>query len=387
MCGGRPTVDTTYQDWAMQEARRTRSEEEARQARIAEGMKAIQAVFEGGVAGQSRTPLQVLAETIRGTPGTPGTPDSVIRVPAAEGYRRNSQGDIVLRAGEVLPDLTPRAADGTPLRRNSRGDYILEPGQRMPDTTPRDTQGNPLRRNSRGDYILEPGQRPAANPTDGTRAGEQAFFDQVIRGQPGTAGTPDKTVWRVGGRTFDNEQDAIAFSLDNGTWSGGTQFAGIEPLLDQRETAMRDFFLPQLDDKREEAMKQLTFALSRAGLLTSSVAGEKQADLGDQYSLEKAGVLSKIAADRAGTKTALNQQRSSIEAALRSSGDVTAAANQALATTSGFEADQPELNPLGDVFYGIASGIGAAKQGAQVAAVRRSMTPNPLRAGAGRNVA
>lgn len=182
---------------------------------------------------------------------------------------------------------------------------------------------------------------------------------------------------------------AIRAVFDGGAMPSapGQTFTGVEPLLDQRETAMRDFFLPQLDDKRARAMEQLTFALSRAGLLTSSVAGQKQADLGDQYSLEKAGVLSRVAADRAGTRTALNQQRSSIEAGLRSSGDVSSATNQALSTTSGFAVDQPELNPLGDVFYGIASGIGAAKQGAQVAAVRRSMTPNPLRAGAGRNVA
>lgn len=49
MCGGgKPKVDTSFQDWSKKEAERARTEETARQARITEGMKNIAAVFEGG---------------------------------------------------------------------------------------------------------------------------------------------------------------------------------------------------------------------------------------------------------------------------------------------------------------------------------------------------
>jgi hypothetical protein len=163
-------------------------------------------------------------------------------------------------------------------------------------------------------------------------------------------------------------------------------FSGTQPILDQRRKAMEDFYLPQLDKKRDDGMRELTFALSRAGLLNSDTAGRRQATLGEDYSLEKAGILSDIDADVAGAKTGLNQQRASIEASLRSSGDATAATNQALSTTTTFRDDAPELNPLGDLFYGIAAGIGAQKQGEAVGKVRRTATPSPLNAGSGRNV-
>ena len=45
MCGS-PKVDTSYQDFAQAEALRARQEEEARQARIGEGMTQIRSVFE-----------------------------------------------------------------------------------------------------------------------------------------------------------------------------------------------------------------------------------------------------------------------------------------------------------------------------------------------------
>ena len=169
-------------------------------------------------------------------------------------------------------------------------------------------------------------------------------------------------------------------------FEGGAGSGGMQPLLAAREEALRGFYLPQLDQKRDKAAEDLTFALSRAGLLNSSSAGEKQADLGEAYSLEKAGVLGDIASDIAGTRTAMNQNRASIEAGLRASGDATAASNQALAAADTFRADSPKLSPLGDIFYGTAAGIGAARQGYDTGAVRRMMAPSPLRAGSGRNV-
>jgi hypothetical protein len=188
------------------------------------------------------------------------------------------------------------------------------------------------------------------------------------------------------------EEDARQARVNDGlaqvraVFEGGAAGGGMEPLLAAREEALRGFYLPQLDQKRDKAAEDLTFALSRAGLLNSSAAGEKQANLGEVYSLEKAGVLGDIASDIAGTRTTMNQNRASIEAGLRASGDATAAANQALAAADTFRADSPKLSPLGDIFYGTAAGIGAARQGYDTGAVRRMMTPSPLRAGSGRNV-
>jgi len=158
-------------------------------------------------------------------------------------------------------------------------------------------------------------------------------------------------------------------------------YEGMQPFLDQREAAQRDFYLPQLDNQFGKATDSLTFALSRAGLLDSTAAGEKQADLGQQFGLEKGSILARIASDIAGQKTNLNQQRSSIEAGLRASGDASQAADRALSTAVTFRQDQPTLDPLGNLFYGVAEGIGAARTGQENSRIRQLSRPPPLGSG------
>lgn len=200
---------------------------------------------------------------------------------------------------------------------------------------------------------------------------------------PAVAGVPK---FKVGDLTFGDKAKAEAYAKAHGTTTGGTEVAGMEPLLAQREGALRDYYLPQLDDKRDDATNELTYALSRAGLLTSTVAGERQADLGEEFALQKAATLGDIASRVSGARTALTQNRNSIEAALRSSGDVTAATSQALSSIGNFVPEAETMNPLGDLFYGVSAGIGAGAKGQDVGAIRRSMTPNPLNSGSGRDV-
>jgi hypothetical protein len=296
MCG-KPKVDTSYQDFARQQAEQARAAEDARQARVNEGLAKVRAVFEGGSIG-----------------GTAPAAVSVVNTPGAKKTRPGTEKD-------PMPQWVSK--------------HVERYG------------------------VLPPNWKVDAGTTPGT------------------------TAYSVNGKTFATEAEARAAA---GTATPGQTYGGIDPLLAAREEALRGFYLPQLDDKRAKATDELTFALSRAGLLNSSAAGEKQADLGDAYSLEKAGVLGDIASDISGTRTTLNQNRASIEAGLRASGDATAATNQALAAADTFRADSPKLSPLGDIFYGTAAGIGAARQGYDTGAVRRTMTPSPLRAGSGRNV-
>jgi hypothetical protein len=242
---GRPEVDTSYQDFQMEEARRARSDEEARQLRIDNGMRRIAAIFDGGTF------------------------------------------------------------------------------------------------------------RPMVNPPLPT-ANDHTAINAAL--QPGRVAQP------------------------------GEAFEGMNPLLAQREKAQKDFYLPQLDRQRDNAQKELTFALARAGLLNSSTAGERQGDLGQDFALERGATLSKIASDIAGRKTWLNQQRAAIEGGLRASGDQTGASNQALSTMASFAEDQPTMNPLGHLFAGVSEGIGSAQRGAEAAEIRRTYGADPLRTRTGRVV-
>lgn len=155
------------------------------------------------------------------------------------------------------------------------------------------------------------------------------------------------------------------------TGSGKT-YAGMQPILDARRKAQEDFYLPQLDKEYSNGQDDLTFALSRAGLLSSTAATKKIADLDEGFNLEKAGQMAKIDADIASTKSGMNQQRSTLEAQLRASGDASAATNAALASRGAFAQDEPELNPLGHIFASFAQNIGQINNGYGVGQIRQA---------------
>lgn len=163
-------------------------------------------------------------------------------------------------------------------------------------------------------------------------------------------------------------------------------YEGMAPVLDARRSALEGYYYPQLQNKHSDASDDLTFALARAGQLTSSTAGDRQADLSERFALNQADVDSQIQGDVIGTQSQINQQRQALEAGLRASGDQTAASNSALATATTFQQDTPELNPLGDIFAGIADGIGAIINGYNTGRVTRLATPNPLGSGSGQIV-
>ncbi len=164
-------------------------------------------------------------------------------------------------------------------------------------------------------------------------------------------------------------------------------FGNMDPILAQRREALSGFYDPQLENKFKSGKDELTFALARAGLLTSTTAGERQADLGEEFALQKSKVLGDISADLSNTKSSMQAQRAAIEAGLRASGDQTAASNQALQSAVTFREDSPTFSPLGNIFASVAEGIGSFKTGRDVASIQRLARPNPLTYSSGRLVA
>lgn len=160
--------------------------------------------------------------------------------------------------------------------------------------------------------------------------------------------------------------------------TGMDQIAGvfsadkIDPIIDARKGALGDFLFTELDQKANTARDDLTFSLARAGQTTSSVANKKKLDLNDIFQTQSAQINSQIAGDASSARSDLGRQRQSIEAALRASGDASAASNAALSTATNFRADTPELNPIGNVFLGLTEGIGAVNNGIRTGQVIRS---------------
>jgi len=183
-------------------------------------------------------------------------------------------------------------------------------------------------------------------------------------------------------------QARIATGMANikGVFEGDANNPGVQPLLDQRRTAQENYYNPQLDQQFTQAKKDTTYALARAGLLNSTAAGEKQANLGDMFALKGGEIASNINSDIANTSTNMQQTRASLEAALRSSADSTAATDAALASAATFRQNSPTLSPLGSIFAGLSQGIGSAQNGYQVGLVQRAATPAPLNRSYARSV-
>ena len=169
-------------------------------------------------------------------------------------------------------------------------------------------------------------------------------------------------------------------------FEGDGQTSGMQPVLDQRRAAMEGFYVPQLENQYSDAKDDLTFALARSGQLNSSTAGKKAGDLSQAFALNRADLDSQIQGDIAATRTRMNNQRNSLESALRASGDATASTNAALAAATTFRQEVPTLSPIGNVFAGMAQGIGAVQQGYENGRIKRLSTPNPLGGGTGRVV-
>lgn len=125
------------------------------------------------------------------------------------------------------------------------------------------------------------------------------------------------------------------------------------------------FYEPEVDRQFGDAQKQLTYGLARAGTINSSMAGEKQADLMTALGLQKAGVLSQANDATSKLRGNINTEKSSLVSLLNATGDSDRAANEALARSQQLYQAQPSYNMLGDLFGGVASGVGNYYSGVQ----------------------
>ena len=119
-----------------------------------------------------------------------------------------------------------------------------------------------------------------------------------------------------------------------------------------------DYYQPQLDRQLEDAREGLTFALARSGTLDSSIAAEKQADLTTHYNDNLASILSKAQNSAETQRRRVQGEKSSLVSLLNQTADADRVANEALARTKVLFNERPAYNPLGDLFGGLAAGVG-----------------------------
>lgn len=345
MCDG-PEIDTTAQDLAIEDAERARIEEAQRQARIDAGMADIRAIFEGG----QRQVGYMNPPTV-----DPGAP------PLGEG----ALGLVDLFTGGAF-DLTGRFAEA------------LEPTATPPTY---DVSGF-----NSPDAVLDAinaGQLILGQPVDGEvtqTSGPLPEIREVTRTRTREFGEGtvyyEETVWVVGDQEFDSEGEAEVYlaSLSNqeaaqppdwmapGNVPIYAMSEGIQPYLDQRRSALENFYLPQIDQQFQDTNDDLTNAMARNGMLRSSVTADRRSELADRFNLASADIASDIQADIANSQSQFEAQRSAAEASLRASGDRSGAVDSALRAYTNVRDTAPDFSILPSLFEGVTSGIANFQQ-------------------------
>ena len=112
-----------------------------------------------------------------------------------------------------------------------------------------------------------------------------------------------------------------------------------------------DYALPQLDKQYADAQKELTFSLTRQGLLNSSARAAKEAELQTAYDTNKATIANNALSYVNSSKSNVEDARANLISQLNVTGDAEQASSSALGRAQALS--QPQAySTLGDLFSG-----------------------------------
>lgn len=160
------------------------------------------------------------------------------------------------------------------------------------------------------------------------------------------------------------QKDAAAFAaaVAGGKIYSGTQQNGgfNDDFWNQRSQSYVDYANPQITDQYDDAAKQLTFALDRAGTLDSSVRGQKLGDLQKLYDKNLLNMNDQAQGYVNSGKTAVEDARSNLITTLNATGDAQQAASDAIARSQTL-AQAPTYSPLTNLFTDFTNTLGNAQ--------------------------
>lgn len=130
-----------------------------------------------------------------------------------------------------------------------------------------------------------------------------------------------------------------------------------EPYFEGRKQAYIDYANPQLEQQRDSAQKELTFALARSGLLDSSVRGQKAGELQQKYDLNKQQIADQALSYSGEAKSAVEDARAGLINTLNATGDAEGAASSAINRASALS-KPAAFSPLSQLFADFTAGLG-----------------------------
>lgn len=183
--------------------------------------------------------------------------------------------------------------------------------------------------------------------------------------------------FRFMGETYDTRSAARdarqAYINENRTPIMSERFDGMKPLLKAQRASLRGQMIPELMTQRDDARERTELALAERGLNLSSVMDQARADIANRFAKGRADVKSRIGDAVMRTKGQLMDQKGQIKSALRSSADAGAAIEDAVGRMEIIGRTTPQVDPLGDVFWGVGAGAQAVQQGQANDAYRREV--------------
>lgn len=130
-----------------------------------------------------------------------------------------------------------------------------------------------------------------------------------------------------------------------------------DAFFDGQSKRYTDYAMPQVDEQRGEAAKELTFAMSRAGQLEGSTRADLAGELQKKYELQSQKVKDDALAFGTNTRNNVESARTDLIGMLNATGDAEGAARSAISRAAALS--QPAAySPLTSLFADFTSGLG-----------------------------
>ena len=288
------------------EAAAARADEQARQERIRQGTQRINSIFDGQTIGSGKL-------------GAGATFD-----PNAKYY---------LEDGSVWSPTASSAAGVGVAGRPSVGNVIARG----------------MNANSRNGIAgIGTGTNRPLTPEEQAQMRRTGVDPRMYESQPSSAAPAGKT-----------PAEQFAEALAGGKLYSGTERTGGfgDEFFNKQRQNYINYATPQLEDQKGEASKQLTFALSRSGLLNSSARAQKEGDLQKTYDLNKQKIADDALSYETQARNNVEDARSNLIATLNATGDAEGAAQSAIHRAAALS--QPAAySPLSNLFADFTSALG-----------------------------
>jgi len=170
-------------------------------------------------------------------------------------------------------------------------------------------------------------------------------------GGGGTAAGTAPKVWAIKGPDGKlHYQTDGSFNWKTSTDTGKRKGGFDDKFYNEYGQAITDYYDPQVASQYDDAQRELTYRLARAGTLQSSAANTEVADLAQQNAVNMGAIANKADTAVGDLKAKVASEKQKAISQLYATENPDVAANQATAAVRDISLQQPDLSPLAQLF-------------------------------------